>query len=101
MKKIKDATKQHFKNSKQLLKSKYHAANTTTQRMIIMLSLLLGLFGLIFAFKAIMGYMMMKMMAAQVPTVTVSAMKTKYELWQPKIKATASLRAIRGVDVTT
>lgn len=40
-------------------------------------------------------------MAAMNQAVTVSTTTAKYEYWQPKIKAAASLRAVRGVEVTT
>lgn len=70
--------------------------------MIIMLSCLGILFGVIFLYKAFISYKMHKGMASmKSPIITVSAMKASNEAWDPRYQATASLRAIRGVDVTT
>jgi membrane fusion protein (multidrug efflux system) len=71
-----------------------------------MVKMLIGvgiLFGLIFAYK-IFGMIMFKIYMSKAkngPTVTVSTMQAKYQLWNPQVKASASLRATRGVDVTT
>ncbi len=59
------------------------------------------LFGGIFLWKAFMGFMFKRFMASQVPIATVSAMKVQILPWQPKLKSTGSLRAIKGVNVTT
>lgn len=59
------------------------------------------LFGGIFIFKGIIKFLTNRQMAAQSRVVTVSAMKVGYSFWQPRLKATGSLRAIRGVNVTT
>ena len=46
--------------------------------------------------------MMQKYMAsAPVPAATVSAMTADYQQWQPQLSAVGTLRAVRGVDVTT
>jgi membrane fusion protein (multidrug efflux system) len=72
------------------------------KRMLIMLIGVGLLFGGIFAYKAFVSYKMKKSMsAAQVPPVTVSAIKVEYVPWQPQLKAVGSLRAVRGVDVTS
>lgn len=83
------------------LKSKYKAANATTRYMVVMIFLLTLLFGSIFIFKFIQRQMMMKFITNQSDVVSVSATKACYDFWQPKIKASASLRAVKGVDVTT
>lgn len=70
--------------------------------MMIMLIALGILFGGIFGFimfKKIMGKKYMMSMGA--PPVSVATMTVKSETWQPTTQATGSLRAIRGVDVTT
>ncbi len=59
------------------------------------------LFAIIFAYKAFGGYMMKKYMSQKPPPATVSVMKASYQDWQPIIKASGSLRAVKGVDVTT
>jgi membrane fusion protein (multidrug efflux system) len=83
------------------LKSKYKTANGTTRYMILMLLLLGLLFGSIFAFKLFQRHMVKQFMANRSDVVTVSATRACYDFWQPKLKATASLRAVKGVEVTT
>src|SRR6266705_2806566 len=58
------------------------------------------LFGLIFGYQAIKGYIGKKYMMMGQPPVTVTAMKVENQPWQPKIKASGSLRAVHGVEVT-
>ena len=73
-----------------------------TKRMVIMLVALVVLFGGIFGYKAFMGMMMKKYMSAGgPPPVTVSAVKAESQVWKPQLKAVGSLRAVRGVDVTS
>lgn len=72
------------------------------KKMIIMLIALGVIFGGIFGYKAFMSYMMKKYMAAgSAPAVTVSAVKAVSDEWQPQLSAVGTLRAVRGVDVTT
>ncbi|MBN9288901.1 MAG: efflux transporter periplasmic adaptor subunit [Gammaproteobacteria bacterium 39-13] len=73
------------------------------RRMIIMLIGVGLLFGLIFGYQFFKSYMMKKYMAeaGASATVTVSTMKASPEAWQNRIRAAGSLRAVRGVDVTT
>lgn len=70
--------------------------------MTIMLIFLAVLFGGIFAYKIFMNYMIKKYMGSMgAPTFTVSTMKVGFQSWQPKLHASGSLRAVKGVDVTT
>ncbi|HET9764015.1 MAG TPA: efflux RND transporter periplasmic adaptor subunit [Casimicrobiaceae bacterium] len=72
------------------------------KRMVIMLVAVAVLLGGIVGFNWFKGYMMQKYMAsAPVPPSTVSAMKAEYQDWQPHLSAVGTLRAVRGVDVTT
>jgi membrane fusion protein (multidrug efflux system) len=72
------------------------------KRMVIMLLLVGLLLGGIIGFNYFKGYMMKKYMAsAPVPPATVSAMTADYADWQLQLQAVGSLRAVRGVDVTT
>jgi membrane fusion protein, multidrug efflux system len=72
------------------------------KRMVIMLVAVAVLLGGIVGFNLFKGYMMQKYMAsAPVPAATVSAMTADYQEWQPQISAVGTLRAVRGVDVTT
>ncbi|CAN5339055.1 efflux RND transporter periplasmic adaptor subunit [soil metagenome] len=73
-----------------------------TKRMFVMLIIVGVLFGGIFAYKAFQGYMIKRYFATQTaPVVVVAAKKIQYQVWQPKLKAVGSLRAVLGVDVTT
>jgi len=73
-----------------------------TKRMIIMLVAVGILLGGLVGFNWFKGYMMQKYMAsAPAPASTVSAMKAEYQQWQPQLSAVGTLRAVRGVDVTS
>ena len=72
------------------------------KRMVIMLVAVAVLLGGLVGFNFFKGYMMQKYMAsAPVPAATVSAMTADYQQWQPQLSAVGTLRAVRGVDVTT
>ncbi len=72
------------------------------KRMIIMLIAVAVLLGGIVGFNLFKGYMMKKYMgSAPRPSATVTAMKADYQVWQPALNAVGTLRAVRGVDVTT
>lgn len=71
------------------------------KRMVIMLVIVVALFGGLFGFKAFKASMMKKYMSFQMPPVTVTALKAEYEPWQPEVKAVGSLRAVRGVDLSS
>ena len=72
------------------------------KRMAIMLVSVGILLGLLVGFNWFKGYMMAKYMAsAPVPSATVTAMTAAYQEWQPQMSAVGTLRAVRGVDVTT
>ena len=72
------------------------------KRMVIMLVAVVVLLGGLVGFNFFEGYMMQKYMAsAPVPAATVSAMTADYQQWQPQLSAVGTLRAVRGVDVTT
>jgi len=71
------------------------------KRMAIMVVAVLLLVGAIAGIK-VLG--IMKMIAASKaprPPVVVTAMKAEYQNWQPRLTAVGSMRAVRGVDVTT
>jgi membrane fusion protein (multidrug efflux system) len=70
------------------------------KKMIIMLILAGVLFGGIFGYKAFVGYMMQKGMAAQgPPPQTVSTIAATTQEWQPHLEAVGSLKALRGADL--
>jgi membrane fusion protein (multidrug efflux system) len=69
--------------------------------MIIMLVAVGVVLGGVFGFKLFQGRMMKKYMSGQMPPATVTAIKAGYQAWQPALRAVGSLRAVRGVDVTS
>jgi membrane fusion protein (multidrug efflux system) len=71
------------------------------KRMIVMLIIVGVLFGGLFGYKFVQARMMKKYMKFQIPPAAVTAMKAELQPWQPQIKAVGSLRAVRGVDVTS
>jgi membrane fusion protein (multidrug efflux system) len=72
------------------------------KRMAIMLVSVGILLGLLVGFNWFKGYMMAKYMAsAPIPPATVTALAAEYHEWQPQLSAVGTLRAVRGVDVTT
>jgi membrane fusion protein (multidrug efflux system) len=72
------------------------------KRMTIMLIAVGLLIGGLVGFNFFKGYMMQKYMGkGPLPPATVSAMKAEYQVWQPQLNAVGTLRAVRGVDVTT
>jgi membrane fusion protein (multidrug efflux system) len=72
------------------------------KRMVIMLVLVAIVLGGLVGFNSFKGYMMAKYMAnAPVPSATVTVMAVDYQNWQPQLSAVGTLRAVRGVDVTT
>jgi membrane fusion protein, multidrug efflux system len=72
------------------------------RRMLIMLAVVGLLFGGIFGYHAFKAHMLKKSMAGmQMPPSTVTAIRAELHPWQPQLKAVGSLRAVRGVDVTS
>jgi membrane fusion protein (multidrug efflux system) len=72
-----------------------------SKQMAVMLICVVGLFGLIFGYKFLSGFIYYKFMMGARPAVNVSAMKAEYQTWQPRIKASGSLRAVQGINVTS
>ena len=72
------------------------------KRMVIMLVCVGLLLAALFGFNLFRGMMFKKFMAGNAaPPATVSAVRAAYQVWQPQLAAVGSLRAVRGVDVTT
>lgn len=73
-----------------------------TKRMIIMLICVGVLLGGLIGFNLFKAHMIKKFMASNaVPSATVTSAVASYQQWQPQLSAVGSLRAVRGVDVTT
>lgn len=72
------------------------------KRMTIMLLIVGLVLGGIFAFKSFQNNMIKKYMS-QIgkQAQTVSTIVTEYQLWDSKVEAIGSLRAVRGVDIST
>lgn len=67
-----------------------------------MLAIVGLLFGSVFTYQIVKSKMIKHyMMQGANPAVTVSAMKAELQNWQPKVQAIGTLRAARGVDVTS
>jgi len=72
------------------------------RRMLIMLAVVGLLFGGIFGYHAFKAHMFKISLAGmQMPPSTVTAIKAELSAWQSQLKAVGSLRAVRGVDVTS
>jgi membrane fusion protein (multidrug efflux system) len=73
-----------------------------TKRMLIMLICVGLLLAALVGFNLFRAHMFAKFMAGNAaPPATVSAVVAGYQSWQPQLAAVGSLRAVRGVDVTT
>jgi membrane fusion protein (multidrug efflux system) len=68
---------------------------------IIMLSCLGLLLLILISIQVFKGHMSKKYMMMSMAPITVSAIKAEKQTWQPILHASASLRAMQGVDVTT
>lgn len=68
--------------------------------MTIMLVIVGSLFGAIFIYKGIIGWITNRALTNKTNIVTVSTTVVDYASWQPQIKAVGSLRAVLGVNVT-
>ncbi len=71
------------------------------KRMIIMLASVAVVFGGVFGYHAFAEKMNKKYLSRGFPPVVVTAMKAELAPWQPELTAVGSLRAVRGVDVTS
>ena len=72
------------------------------KRMVIMLISVGLLLAALVGFNLFRNHMFAKFMASNAaPPATVSSAVAGYQSWQPQLTAIGSLRAVRGVDVTT
>lgn len=59
-------------------------------------------FGGMYGYQVFKNHMIKKFLAASSQAVdTISTVKAEYQNWQPNLKATGSVRAIQGVDITS
>ncbi len=72
-----------------------------TKKMIIMLAEVGIVFGSVFGYHAFAAKMNKKYMSRGFPPAVVTASKAEVAPWQPQLNAVGSLRAFRGVDVTS
>ena len=68
--------------------------------MRIMLIIVGTLFGIIFIYKGVTGWLLHRALSRIENIVTVTSTTVDYSNWQPEIKAVGNLRAILGVNVT-
>ncbi|WP_283148695.1 efflux RND transporter periplasmic adaptor subunit [Silvimonas soli] len=72
------------------------------KRMIIMLIAVGVIFGGIFGFQVFKGIMIKKYLSGnKAPPVTVTATHISTQPWQPTLSAVGTLRAVRGVDLSS
>src|ERR1700730_16429592 len=74
------------------------------KRMAIMLAAVCTLIGVIVGYNMLQASMLKKMLeggGGGIPPATVSTMKAQMQDWQDALSAVGSLRAVRGVDVST
>ncbi len=71
------------------------------KKMKMMLISVVVLFGSIFTYKLIAGLMLKHAMSKQSKVIDVATMKVTQAPWEPKLLAAGSVRAVRGVNVTT
>ncbi|HTV50613.1 MAG TPA: efflux RND transporter periplasmic adaptor subunit [Steroidobacteraceae bacterium] len=72
------------------------------RRMTIMLVCVGVLLGSLVGFHLVINHFIREALSKNAtPTETVSAMRADYSEWQPQIEAVGTLRAVRGVNVTT
>jgi membrane fusion protein (multidrug efflux system) len=69
--------------------------------MLIMMTATALVFGVVFGFKAFKSATEKKYMSAGPPPAAVSTAIAEYRDWQPRLKAVGTLRAARGVDLST
>lgn len=75
---------------------------SVTRRMLIMLVVVALVAGAIVGFNLFKAHMIRQFMASNAaPPATVSTISAELQEWQPELTAVGSLRAVRGVDVTT
>lgn len=92
--------KARFKNTRAY--AKLMALPEMERRMVIMLIGVFLLLGLIFAFNQLKTFMIKQYISGMgMPPQSVSTMVAKADVWQPKLTSVGSVRAYRGVDLST
>jgi membrane fusion protein, multidrug efflux system len=77
-------------------------AHLMRRRLIIVVAVVGGLLALLIGFNVFKGIMIKKFMAGNSePSQTVTTTVAGSSDWQPEVSAIGSVRAVRGVDVTT
>ena len=72
------------------------------KRLIIVVAVVGGLLALLVGWHLLVGHFIAQAMAHNSqPPQTVTTTLVKYSDWQPEISAVGSVRAVRGVDITT
>ena len=70
-------------------------------RMVIMVVCVVALVGVLAFIKFSQFQKFKAQMSVAPPPVAVTAIKAQKQEWQPQLNGVGSLRAVRGVDVTT
>lgn len=76
--------------------------NLARRRLIIVVAVVGGLLALLVGWHLLVGHFIAQAMAHNSqPPQSVTTTIVKYSEWQPQISAVGSVRAVRGVDITT
>jgi membrane fusion protein (multidrug efflux system) len=76
--------------------------NLARRRLIIVVAVVGGLLALLVGWHLLVGHFIAQAMAHNSqPPQTVTTTVARYSDWQPQISAVGSVRAVRGVDITT
>lgn len=76
--------------------------NLARRRLIVVVAVVGGLLALLVGWHLLVGHFIAQAMAHNSqPPQTVTTTIVKYSEWQPQISAVGSVRAVRGVDITT
>jgi membrane fusion protein, multidrug efflux system len=76
--------------------------NLARRRLIIVVAVVGGLLALLVGWHLLVGHFIAQAMAHNSqPPQTVTTTVVRYSDWQPQISAVGSVRAVRGVDITT
>lgn len=85
-----------------MIESATNPSHLARKRLILVVAIVGGLLAVLIGGRLFIGHMINQAMAkGGAPPQTVTTTVAKYTDWQPQISAVGSVRAVRGVDITT
>jgi membrane fusion protein, multidrug efflux system len=72
-----------------------------SRRMVLMLAIVLGVIGVVFAIIIVKGMIVSSYMSKTVQSITVSAATPQRMVWQSEISAVGTLHAVEGADLAS